>query len=177
MTIRIRPTSVDDIDAIFSIRYAPEVSESQYPRTKDDTQERWKKLLSDSPEITRGVTFRCTTVLYDDKIIGHITRHHYEFDWSFCSCGWNLAPSHWGNGLMCQALELMLTELFENDKLDYVTADCFHDNHRSIRVIEKMGFSPYFISLPERVLVWWYVRCFRWVKRYRIDADEWLGRV
>ena len=49
-------------------------------------------------------------------------------------------PAHWGNGYATEAQAALLRWAFERYNLTETTADHFHDNPASGRVLEKLGF-------------------------------------
>lgn len=55
--------------------------------------------------------------------------------------GYALAKDYWGQGLTTEAVEEVLTYLFDNLDLDYAVIRVFQYNKRSIRVAEKSGFT------------------------------------
>ena len=64
--------------------------------------------------------------------------------------GYVLARSHWGNGLIPEAVEGVLLVCFEKWNLDAVACSHFDGNKQSKRVIEKCGFD--FIDCSEIML-------------------------
>ncbi|GAB3268043.1 GNAT family protein [Chitinimonas naiadis] len=54
--------------------------------------------------------------------------------------GYSLAQSHWGRGLMQQALQLALDWIFAAHNLHRITANHLPDNERSSRLLAKLGF-------------------------------------
>ena len=61
--------------------------------------------------------------------------------------GYVLHKSYWGQGLMPEAANRVISWCFEELKLDYLTCSHFDWNSRSRRVIEKTGFR-YFSTSP-----------------------------
>lgn len=55
--------------------------------------------------------------------------------------GYWMSESHAGNGLMVDALKLVIDHAFGTLKLHRLEAACIPGNRRSIRVLEKAGFS------------------------------------
>ena len=68
-----------------------------------------------------------------------------------CSCeinsgdrvelGFDLAPSHWGRGLMNEALRAVLQFGFENMNLQQFKAHTYLLNHRTIRLLKQLDFN------------------------------------
>lgn len=86
---------------------------------------------------------------YQGKVIGSLGIETYrEEDFPELaalqgrSIGYVLSKDYWGQGLMPEAVEAVLTYLFETEQLDFVHIGHFLWNTRSRRVIEKCGFHP-----------------------------------
>ncbi len=56
--------------------------------------------------------------------------------------GYWLLPESWGEGVMAECLEAMLRHAFDAIGLHRVAADVDLDNHRSRRLLERLGFQP-----------------------------------
>lgn len=54
--------------------------------------------------------------------------------------GYVLSAEHWGKGLMTEASNAVVDFAFSDEKLELLTCSHFPHNHRSKRVIEKLGF-------------------------------------
>ncbi|QDV86567.1 GNAT family N-acetyltransferase [Planctomycetes bacterium TBK1r] len=144
MAITIKPTEIADIDAIFALRNDPDVLRHQYQPRKGETPASFEKKLAGHPNVL-GISFRCTSIFDDGVLVGHVMQHFGpgpEGGRRSCECGWNLAKSHWGQGVMPRALTELFAQLFDEDPRLIVFACCFASNHRSRRVIEKLGFQP-----------------------------------
>jgi RimJ/RimL family protein N-acetyltransferase len=57
--------------------------------------------------------------------------------------GYFVEKTHWGQGIVSEAIPAILAYTFKNYVLDAVTASCFTDNPASMRVLDKMGFEKY----------------------------------
>jgi RimJ/RimL family protein N-acetyltransferase len=53
--------------------------------------------------------------------------------------GWVLDPAHTGRGYATEAVRGLLTHCFEDLHVRRVVADCFLDNDRSWRLMERLG--------------------------------------
>lgn len=56
--------------------------------------------------------------------------------------GYSLAPQAWNRGYMTEASKELVRYGFEELGLSLITSNCFADNLRSARVLEKCGFEP-----------------------------------
>ena len=173
MDIAIRDTVEADLPAIFRIRTDPLVHPHQYKLTRGDTIDVWKQQLFGSRKGGR-MHFKSTTIVRDNEIIGHISQTHYEAcGRNMCYCGWNLAPTYWGQGIAMIALSRLFDSFFSEQRIDTVISDCFSSNQRCIRLLQKLGYEPVPIAPYERVLILVVNRCLRWTRRFQLTADRW----
>lgn len=67
--------------------------------------------------------------------------------------GYDLLPTYWGQGYMFEALSYMITAIqeqpFLNADLNQLVAEVFPDNHRSIHLLERLGFH---LQIEHRVI-------------------------
>jgi [ribosomal protein S5]-alanine N-acetyltransferase len=83
-----------------------------------------------------GVTLRG-----EDRVIGLIGFNHFAFADRRASVGFDLRQSHWGRGIMPEALNAVLSFGFEQIGLNRIEADCSIMNLASQRVLQKCGFT------------------------------------
>lgn len=57
--------------------------------------------------------------------------------------GYVLSKDYWGQGIMAEAVKAIISYLFNELDLDFLTCGYFEFNHQSKRVQEKCGFRPY----------------------------------
>ncbi len=87
----------------------------------------------------------------NNKVIGSIGVEQYGledklsefFDYQGREIGYVLSKDYWGQGLMVEAVSAVITYLFEDCDLDFLTCGYFVFNRQSKRVQEKLGFKPY----------------------------------
>jgi ribosomal-protein-alanine N-acetyltransferase len=60
--------------------------------------------------------------------------------WRYAEIGYELAPEHWGRGIMPQALRVMIRYGIESMHLHRVEAQVSPENIASQRVLAKVGF-------------------------------------
>lgn len=73
------------------------------------------------------------------RVIGTIGYMSFNADNSTVEVGYSLSREHWGQGLMTEALDAVITETFRTLKLHRIEAMHFTDNPASGRVMEKCG--------------------------------------
>ena len=76
----------------------------------------------------------------DGKPAGWITLVVTNWDHGLAETGYALSTSYQNQGLMAQALDLLLADLFLNTSLARIEARCAADNVASQKVLEKVGF-------------------------------------
>ncbi len=55
---------------------------------------------------------------------------------------YELSSAYWGRGLARQAVQAMISELVQRYQVDNLTAVFKRNNFRSMRLLERLGFSP-----------------------------------
>lgn len=55
---------------------------------------------------------------------------------------YELSSAYWGRGLAREAVQAMIAELVDRYRVNRLTAVLKRDNHRSLRLLERLGFSP-----------------------------------
>lgn len=171
MQIQILTTVPENIDAIFRIESHPLVQAQQYPLGDLNSVEKYRTRLFGTDN--RG-GFSHGTIWIDGRIAGSITRVYRPY----CGrvrvhYGWNLDPEFWGRGIMPTALKEDFAGQFRNPQIGEAEIDCFHDNRRCIRVLQKLGCRPTFINPLERVCKMLEYRCGRWIIRHRLTRRRW----
>ena len=84
--------------------------------------------------------------------------------------GWVLHPDHAGNGFASEAVRELMRICFEDLGLRRVTANCFADNERSWRLMERLGMRRELSTVRESLH-----RSGQWLDGlgYALLAEEW----
>lgn len=176
MCIDIRETVKADLPIIFQIVTDPRVRPMQFRLSRHDTIEGWTKLLFGAPKSGRALS-RCTSILRNGSVIGHVNHLHFEVDKQrYCYCGWNLAPEYWGRGIIVRALSKLFDQFFREQQIQAVFSECFASNQRCLRVMEKLNYLPVGIPLHDRLRTLIVRRCLHWLYRFQLTADRWYMR-
>jgi RimJ/RimL family protein N-acetyltransferase len=176
MDIVIRDTAESDLPGIFRIVTDPLVQPHQYRLTRRDTIDGWKQQLFGDRK-NGPMLIKCTTVVRYNEIIGHISHNHYEaHGQKLCYCGWNLAPAYWGRGIATIALSQLFDSFFGPQQVDAVISDCFSNNQRCVRVLQKLNYEPVGIAPYHRLVILIVNRCLHWIRRFQLTADRWHAR-
>jgi RimJ/RimL family protein N-acetyltransferase len=175
MDFRLRPTEPDDLEELVRISKDPQVSAQQYRLGRSFGVEQWRRALF---EVGYRGPYTNSTILSEGRIAGFIQRCFWpaarrEIRAAY---SWNLAPEFWGRGLMPAVLTQDFVSHFAEPRLAEIDVDCFRDNLRCVRVLEKLAFRKVFISPFERVESMIRFCSSRWVLRYRLTRAMWDAR-
>jgi len=137
---RLRSLNVPDADALYAYLQDPVVTElTAYPvvsRPMVDamigrSMSRW----------AAGELGKWAIALpHDDQLIGTCGFNEWSPAHRWAELAYDLAPAHWGKGLMRQAVAAVLQWTFRQDQVDRVHAYVRVDNIRSQRLLERGGF-------------------------------------
>lgn len=138
--VRLRPLRVADADALYTYLRDPVVTElTSFPVVSRPLVEaiierslrRWA-----AGELSKwGVTLR-----QDDQLIGTCGFNEWSQVHRWAELAFDLAPAHWGKGLMSQAVAAILQWTYRQDLVNRVHAFVRIDNRRSERLLERSGF-------------------------------------
>ena len=143
----LREWHLSDLDDLYEYASVPDVGErAGWPHHKDkeESLDRIKHFIEEKH--TFAIVYK-----RNNKVIGSLGIEKYgsedkltEFtNYKGREIGFVLSKDYWGQGVMPEAVNLVIEYLF--DKLDYDFLLCGHydKNLRSRRVQEKCGFTPY----------------------------------
>jgi [ribosomal protein S5]-alanine N-acetyltransferase len=139
--LELRPAELDDAQAIFdALAFDPRVTKfmewrpwPQFDESK--AAERHADLVSDMAEGKRILWV--VRKLDEAAICGRV---ELRIDGRDGDIGYILASSHWGQGIMPEAVNAVL-EFARRLGLRRVTGTCDPENYASVRVFEKLGFT------------------------------------
>ena len=86
---------------------------------------------------------QCRWMLVDKRTgatIGTCGFHMCEPSYHKAEVGYDLASSHWGQGLMTEALAEILAHAFTHMEMNRIEALVHPDNHQSIALLDRLGF-------------------------------------
>lgn len=175
--IEIRLSLPDDFSAITEIRQHSLVAPQQYRVNRFHSLEIWLARLN-ADISTENFEWRTSSILFESSIVGYISefgthsKKHYS-----AQLGWNLHPDYWGRGIMTNALTRYISKLFLVDKCHSIVADCFVDNERCLRLLDRLEFKQMPIGRIERFLICLFRLCPHRIVRHRISAKDWKAKL
>lgn len=138
----LRQVHMADADDVFALRGDYAVTKLNFGsnyRSADEARRlivRMQDGFDTASHMRFGITLRG-----EDRVIGLIGFNSFAFGDRRSSVGFDLRQSHWGQGIMPEALNAVLGFGFERIGLNRIEADCSIMNVASQRVLQKCGFS------------------------------------
>lgn len=86
-----------------------------------------------------GVSW-AVTLTGDGAVLGLFGLHHWSKYHRRAEVGFDLARAFWGKGVASEALRAIVHFGFERMNLHRIHASTIADNHRSVRLLERLGF-------------------------------------
>ena len=143
----LRPWTLEDLDDFFEYAKNPDVG----PRAgwlphknKEESLEILNRFIDNKK------TF-CIVYKENNKAIGSIGIERYGsedklsefFNYQGREIGYAMSKDYWGRGIMPEAVQAVISYLFNDLNLDFLLCGYFDFNVRSKRCQEKCGFKPY----------------------------------
>jgi RimJ/RimL family protein N-acetyltransferase len=173
--LSIRPAVEADLDATWRYRRLEEVS--RWMTSAPNSLEDYRKKFEDPDRLERTLLIELDGVVIGDLMLA------VEDAWSQsevaerargvqAELGWCLDPQCAGHGYATEAVEALIRLAFEDLALRRVTANCFADNERSWRLMERLGMRREVHTRKESLH-----RSGEWLDGlgYALLADEWRG--
>jgi len=170
--LRLRQWQESDFESFAALNADPEVMkyfpEQLSCQASNDMADKIRSLIMD-----RGWGFWALEVKGGESFIGFCGLHIPTATLPFSPCveiGWRLSSAHWGKGYASEAARGVLNIAFEQLDFPEIVSFATVGNHRSRRVMERIGmkYSGGFDhpSLPEGSLLRPYVL-------YRLRREQW----
>jgi ribosomal-protein-alanine N-acetyltransferase len=136
----LRAPTLDDTEAMFQIASDPLVARygAPAPATRETTRGRLEKNLE---ALRNGASIRWMMIARDGgAYLGSVCLWAWDKAHFRAEVGYELAPSHWGRGLVVEAMTSAIRFGWEQMMLHSLEGKVHPDNQGSIRVLEKLGF-------------------------------------
>jgi [ribosomal protein S5]-alanine N-acetyltransferase len=133
--------SDDDLAPYFAMFSSPEVMRYIGRPVHKDIEESREFLERNRIQFAHRTGIRwAITLRGDDRMIGSVGHWRLMKEHNRAEIGYDLHESHWGKGLMPEALRAVLRFGFVEMELHSTEAQIDPDNQRSRRVLERLGF-------------------------------------
>jgi [ribosomal protein S5]-alanine N-acetyltransferase len=140
--LRLRPIDAADADAFFAIHADPEAMRYWSSPPWTDPAKATRIIEGDQDALRAGTSIRFVMIEPgSDALIGCCSLHHIDREQRFCEVGYILRRSHWGRGLMHEAMTAVVDFAFEGLALLRLEADIDPRNAASARTVVRLGFT------------------------------------
>lgn len=137
----LRRVSVTDVNEILELRGNPETMKF-IPRplvtTKEEALEHIQ-MIDDKIEANVGINW-AITLKGNPKLIGVIGHYRIQPENHRCEIGYMILPQYNGQGIVTEAIKVVLEYGFDVLNMHSIEAVIDPDNHASERVLQKNGF-------------------------------------
>jgi RimJ/RimL family protein N-acetyltransferase len=135
----LRPLTRADLDEVVELHAAPEVKQTMGAFDRAAARARLER--NELEWADRGHGLVAILERTTGRFLGRSGLKYWpQFDET--EVGWALRPDVWGNGFATEAGRACLDWGFRDLDVPYLTAMILLDNHRSIRVAERLGMAP-----------------------------------
>ncbi len=140
MEIRIRPFAPEDAIRLSELGNSRNVAKYMagrfpHPYTLNDAENYINEVSSATP-------VRSFAIVVNNELVGACGVHPQEDIFkNNAEIGYWLGESYWGQGYALKALQLLVPYAFKNFKVNRLYARVFGNNPRSMKVLEKAGFT------------------------------------
>ena len=173
LSISLRPAAPRDADLLRQWRSEPSVRRFQPLNELPTAQLRADVASQRIADLYRGRGEKFQWIVQvDSHPAGWITLVVSNWEHGLAEVGYALSTAYQGRGIMTDALQILLDDLFQNTLLERIEARCAVENHGSQRVLEKNGF------LREGRLKGYFKLRGRRVDNYvyGLLREDWVGR-
>jgi RimJ/RimL family protein N-acetyltransferase len=74
------------------------------------------------------------------QVVGLVGLHTWQHHHRRAELGYDMATSHWGQGIATEAARAVIDYGFTTMRLHRIQSHTIADNHRSVRLLERIGF-------------------------------------
>jgi RimJ/RimL family protein N-acetyltransferase len=139
--LTLEPQTATHADEMFAVLSDPAIYEyeNQPPPSMAWLRERFARLESRHSADGKELWLNWVIRLPSSELAGYVQATVRED--GTAAIAYELASAYWGRGLASSAVEAMIGELAEHYQVRQLTAVLKRNNHRSMRFLERLGFS------------------------------------
>lgn len=138
--LTLRELSLNDLEEVHELHSLPETDEYNtlgIPKNQQETLAILKQWVGFQKQDNRkNYTL---AVEYNHQFVGLIGLHLGAYKMRNGEVWYKIHSNYWGNGIAPEAVQEVLRFGFEELELHRIEAGCAVDNHRSVKVLEKVG--------------------------------------
>lgn len=140
--LTLEPQVAAHADEMFTVLSDPAIyeHENEPPRSIEWLRERFTRLESRLSSDGREQWLNWVVRLPSSELIGYVQATVHSGDRA--SIAYELSSRFWGRGFAREAVEAMVAELVGRYQVRNLSAVLKRENLRSLRLLERLGFSP-----------------------------------
>lgn len=140
----LRELALDDAPGVFAIRGDYQVTRYNTGPAYAHVDQARRLIQSIRDGYVRGDELRWGIALKgeDRRVIGMVGFNYWHRTDRRASIGYDLARAHWRQGIMSEALRVVIDFGFTRMNLNRIEADCTVENEASTRLLLHLGFQP-----------------------------------
>ncbi|MHB0863838.1 GNAT family N-acetyltransferase [Paenibacillus sp. SEL3] len=141
--LRLRQLTVGDAEDVFGYFSKDEVTQYYDLESFTEVEQAEKFIRSMLTRYEKQEGFRWGITLKEapERIVGTIGFHNWQKEHSRIEIGYELAPEYWRQGLMTEAMKVVVNYGFQLPKVHRIEAFIDPDNEGSKRLLLKSGFT------------------------------------
>lgn len=136
--LRLRPATMADVDFWVRLHADPEVNRFVGAYTRERAEARLREI--EDSWAARGYGLCVVESSATGEALGRSGLNWWE-RFGETEVGWTFAREHWGKGYATEAARAVVDWGFKDLELTRITAMIYPDNHASIAVAERLGFT------------------------------------
>jgi ribosomal-protein-alanine N-acetyltransferase len=172
--LRLRAPGAPDAAALLAILGDPEVTRFHNMPTLTTLAEAQAALERLEQRHKARDTIRWAIELADSgEMVGTVGLLRFDFEHRRAEVGYELARRAWGRGLAPEAAAVVVRYAFSVMRLHTIEAGVLPDNHRSVRVLQKLGFVEEGLR-RDYLYIKGRFQSFRWFSL--LESDTWPAR-
>jgi [ribosomal protein S5]-alanine N-acetyltransferase len=139
--LTLRQLSVNDQHAIFALRSDPEVNKYLNRQPCKSTEEAINFINIVNDNIEKNGTLYWAITLTDTKtVVGTICLFDFSREKSSCEMGYELMTKFQGQGIMQEAVQVVIDYVFQTLKFRNLLAFTHYENQSSTKILSKFHF-------------------------------------
>jgi len=141
-SLTLEPQTAAHAEEMFAVLSDPAIYEyeNEPPPSLEWLRARFTKLESGRSANGREQWLNWVVRLPTSELIGYVQATVHPNDRA--AIAYELSSAYWGRGLARQAVQAMISELVQRYQVRSLTAVFKRNNLRSMRLLERLGFSP-----------------------------------
>lgn len=139
--LTLRPLSIDDQQDIFALRSDPKINKFLNRPLCKTNEDAINFINNVNDNIEKSNTYYWAITLTDTKtLVGTICLFDFSSENNSCEIGYELMTKFQGQGIMKEAVQVVIDYVFQTLKLKKILAFTHYDNQNSTNLLLKFNF-------------------------------------